>query len=205
MKLTKADLYGIIVGIFVGALLISNVLATKTFGALGQALPAGVIVFPLVYIANDVLAEIYGYKLARRAIFIGFAMNIVAVIAYSTAIALPPSPFYMGQEAFETVLGSTGRVLIASLAAYLVGSLSNAKVMDRLKNGKSLFARCIASTAVGETLDSTTFILVAFLFTIPLPALFIMILIQVTVKTVYEIVAYPLTKLTIRKIKALKG
>ena len=163
MKIKQSDLYSILVGVFVGCLLISNILASKTFVVFAQTLPAAVIIFPAVYIVNDVLTEVYGYRKAGRAIRTGFFMNMIAAAAYIAAIALPPSSFYEGQAAFTTVLSSSWRILTASLSAYLIGSLLNAFVMDKMSKGKSLFVRCIVSTLVGETVDSTLFLSIAFI------------------------------------------
>lgn len=122
----------------------------------------------LVYIVNDVLAEIYGFKKARNTILLGFVINIIAVIAYKIALLLP-APNYINTEAFDIVLGSTFRVLIASFTAYLIGSLVNAYVMVKLKkwSEKHLMFRCVMSTLIGETLDAIIFITVAFAFVMP--------------------------------------
>lgn len=150
--LTKTDLYAILVGIFCAGLIISNIIASKTFEFFWITLPCGVIIFPLIYIVNDVLAECYGFKKARRAIYLGFFMNLIAVICYNVTMFLPAPAYFTGDSAFHTVLGSTLRLLVASFAAYLIGSLINAKLMVYLK-GKyenKLFFRCISSTFAGE-------------------------------------------------------
>lgn len=203
---TKADLYQLLTGVFVGALIISNVLASRTFELLGITLPSAVIIFPVVYIINDVMAEVFGYNKTKRVIFLGFAVNILAVICYSIAIKLPAPIFATDiAEAFAVTLGSTWRVLLASFSAYIVGSLVNAKVMERMKQGKSLMARCVLSTLIGEGLDALIFITIAFAGTMDLTTLSIMIVSQAMFKTVFEIVVYPLTKLTVNKVKQLEA
>lgn len=203
-KITKNELFVIVSALFVGCLLIANVLASKTFAIGSIVLPCAVILFPIVYITNDVLAEVFGFTKARRVIITGFAINVLAVIAYQVAILLPSPVFAVeAGDAFAAVLGSTPRILLGSLAAYLVGSLLNAKVMQKLKDRfpKLLMFRCIFSTIVGEGLDALIFISIAFYGTMPLTALITMIISQATFKVVYEIICYPATKLVINKCK----
>lgn len=204
--LTKTDLYAILVGIFCAGLIISNIIASKTFEFFWITLPCGVIIFPLIYIVNDVLAECYGFKKARRAIYLGFFMNLIAVICYNVTMFLPAPAYFTGDSAFHTVLGSTLRLLVASFAAYLIGSLINAKLMVYLK-GKyenKLFFRCISSTFAGEGMDALIFITIGFLGTMPVSALLTMIVAQALFKTVYEVVVYPLTRHVIHNVKDLK-
>lgn len=204
--LTKTDLYAILVGIFCAGLIISNIIASKTFEFFWITLPCGVIIFPLIYIVNDVLAECYGFKKARRAIYLGFFMNLIAVICYNVTMFLPAPAYFTGDSAFHTVLGSTLRLLVASFAAYLIGSLINAKLMVYLK-GKyenKLFFRCISSTFAGEGMDALIFITIGFLGTMHVSALLTMIVAQALFKTAYEVVVYPLTRHVIHNVKDLK-
>lgn len=204
--LTRQTLYQMLTGVFVACLLVSNVLAAKTFTLGSFILPSAVIIFPVVYIVNDVLAEIYGYEKAKRIIYLGFVLNVLAVVAYSIAIALPAPVFATETaDAFAVVLGSTWRMLIASFAAYLVGSLLNAKVMEKMKQKleKYLMLRCIASTAVGEGIDALIFITIAFYGTMDGMSLLTMIIAQATFKTVFEVVFYPITRTVIRKVEAM--
>ena len=204
--LTKTDLYAILVGIFCAGLIISNIIASKTFEFFWITLPCGVIIFPLIYIVNDVLAECYGFKKARRAIYLGFFMNLIAVICYNVTMFLPAPAYFTGDGAFHTVLGSTLRLLVASFAAYLIGSLINAKLMVYLK-GKyenKLFFRCISSTFAGEGMDALIFITIGFLGTMPVSALLTMIVAQALFKTAYEVVVYPVTRHVIHNVKDLK-
>ena len=204
--LKKTDLYAILVGIFCASLIVSNIIASKTFEFFWITLPCGVIIFPLIYIVNDVLAECYGFKKARRAIYLGFFMNLIAVICYNVTMFLPAPAYFTGDGAFHTVLGSTLRLLVASFAAYLIGSLINAKLMVYLK-GKyenKLFFRCISSTFAGEGMDALIFITIGFLGTMPVSALLTMIVAQALFKTAYEVVVYPLTRHVIHNVKDLK-
>lgn len=203
--MTKSDLYGIITGVFTACLIVSNITAGKPFAVFSFALPSAVIVFPLIYIINDVLAEVYGYEKARRVIFLGFFMNVVAVICFSITIWLPAPSYFENSQAYSIVLGSTFRLLIAGFIAYIVGSLVNAKIMVYLKkvDEDKLFLRCIVSTFFGESLDALIYITLGFFGTIPLEALLGMVVLQAIVKTAYEIVVYPLTKYVIVRIKGL--
>lgn len=188
-------------------LLISNLTAGKTFDAGFASLPCAVVVFPLVYILNDVLTEVYGFKQARNIVLTGFALNLLAVAAYSVTLALPSSAFFGNQEAFEIVLGNTPRLLTASLAAYLIGSLVNAKVMEAMKerNEKALMLRCVASTLFGETIDAALFIGIAFVGSMPVSALALMVVSQAAFKTAYEVVVYPVTRKIIATVKGLQN
>lgn len=204
-NLTKTELYAILTGVFTACLIVSNIIAGKTFDFFSFTLPCGVVIFPVIYIVNDVLAEVYGYQKARNVILLGFFMNLVAVICYNITIALPAPSFFENSEAFRVVLGSTFRLMIASFAAYLVGSLVNAKLMVILKrwDEKKLFLRCILSTLFGEGLDAIIFIFIGFFGTMPLEALIAMIVAQALFKTVYEMIVYPLTRYVIINVKRL--
>lgn len=204
-NMTKTELYAILTGVFTASLIVSNIIAGKTFDFFSFVLPCGVIIFPVIYIVNDVLAEVYGYKKARNVILLGFFMNLVAVICYNITIALPAPVFFENSDAFSAVLGSTFRLLVASFAAYLVGSLVNAKMMVVLKkwDEDKLFLRCILSTLFGEGLDAIIFITIGFLGTMPMEALVLMIVAQALFKTVYEIIVYPITRHVIDSVKAL--
>ena len=203
--LTKTELYAIITGVFTACLIVSNIIAGKTFSFFSFVLPCGVIIFPVVYIINDILAEVYGYEKARRVIFLGFFMNLVAVICFTFTIWAPAPEFFTNSEAYAIVLGSTWRLLTAGFIAYIVGSLVNAKVMVYLKkvDEKKLFVRCIVSTFFGEGMDAMIYITIAFFGTMPTEALIAMIFVQAIVKTVYEIIVYPLTRYVIGMFKAL--
>lgn len=194
--------------VYVACLLISNVTAVKTFVIGPLTLPSAVLLFPITYIANDLLAEVYGYAKAKFAIYAGFAMNLLMVVYFWITIKLPAPSFFTLQEAYASILGNTPRLLVASMAAYLVGSTFNAKIMvtmrDASKGGKGLFARCILSTAVGELCDSAIFITIGFLGTMPLQNMLIMVITQAVFKTVYEMIAFPLTNMIVRKFKKLE-
>lgn len=202
---SKMEVFPIITALFCGCLLISNILASKTFTVGSIILPCAVVVFPIVYIVNDVLTEIYGFKLAKRVIHIGFALNLIAVIVYQIAMFLPAADPATG-DAFAIVLSSTPRILIASFISYLVGSYVNAYLMKVLKNKYSdyLFARCSISTLFGEGLDAILFISIAFAGTMPTELLITMIICQAAFKILYEIIIYPVTRYVINWMRKLE-
>ena len=203
-NLTKVELYSILTGIFTASLIISNTTASKPIEIFIFVLPCSIIIFPIIYIIDDVLAEIYGYKKARRVILLGFFMNLVAVICFNISIIMPVPSFFQNADAYSKVFGSTLRVLIASFLSYLSGSLLNAKVMVYLKEKfeDKLFIRCILSTLIGGGLDAIIFIIVGFYGTMPLKSIVLMIIGQVFIKAIYEAIVYPNTKRIIVFIRA---
>ena len=141
-----------VAALFVTCLVISNVIAVKLVMVQGLVLPAGIVVFPLSYLLADVLTEVYGYRAARRVIWLGFFCNLLAVVAIWVGGLLPAAPLWDGASAYERILGATPRILAASFAAYLVGEFANTMIMSRLKlamAGRHLWARAIASTLIG--------------------------------------------------------
>ncbi|MEI7524233.1 MAG: queuosine precursor transporter [Mariniphaga sp.] len=194
--------------LFAICLLIANILATKIILIGPWAAPAGVLIFPIAYIINDVIVEVWGYRKARLIIWSGFAVNILAVLFFSLAIVVPAAPFWQNQNAFSTILGSTPRIILASLMAYLVGSFLNAFVMSKVKimmKGRDFSVRAILSTLVGETADSLIFITIAFAGNLPLNILIGMILTQACLKTVYEILVLPFTIIVVKWVKKVEG
>ena len=192
--------------LFTTCLLISNILAVKIISIGPWAAPAGILVFPLAYIINDVIAEVWGYRKARLIIWSGFAMNFLAILLYMLAIHLPAAPFWENQAAFSSILSSTPRIVAASLLAYLVGSFLNAWVLSRMKiasQGKNFGWRAIVSTLVGESADSVIFILIAFAGVFSWHNLLWMILTQATLKTIYEILILPVTAYVVSRIKSI--
>jgi uncharacterized integral membrane protein (TIGR00697 family) len=194
--------------LFATCLLISNILATKILLIGSWAAPAGVLIFPIAYILNDLITEVWGFSKARLIIWTGFMVNIIAVLFFSVGIAIPGAPFWQNQVAFATVLGNTPRIVLASLSAYLIGSFLNAMVMSRMKvatNGKGFSVRAIVSTLAGESADSLIFISIAFAGQFPTGVLVIMIVTQATLKTVYEILILPITIWVVRLVKRAEG
>ena len=192
---------------FVVCLISSNLFASKIFSLYGFTLSGAVIIFPISYIINDALTEIYGYRKARLTIWIGFLLNLLFVLAAQLVMLLPGAPFWEGEEAFSTVFSSTPRALMASLLAFLVGANANAIIMSKMKvsnSGKNFSARAILSSIAGETMDSLIFVPVMFWF-LPWMEMGKLMLGQIVIKVTYEIVILPITKLVVKRIKRMEG
>ena len=193
--------------LFSVCLVLSNILAVKQFDIWGFPSTAGLIIFPVSYIINDCIAEVWGFKKARFIIWVAFAVNFFAILLFQVSIALPPADYWQMQEAYSSVLAQTPRIALASLMAFLCGSFLNAYVMSRMKilhRGKHFGLRAIASTVVGELADTFIFTTVGFLFVIPLQAVVMIILTETVLKTLFEIVILPLTKV-VRRVKEREG
>ena len=200
--------YDVAVALFVTSLLTANIIAVKLVQLGPLILPAGVVIFPLSYILGDILTEVYGFRYARRAIWLGFVGNLIAVIAIYIAGVLPSPDFWEGQQAFQSILGFTPRLLFASFVAYLVGEFSNSTILAKMKvwtQGRHLWARTISSTVVGQGLDSVVFIFIAFGGLMAGPALATAVLSQWLFKSLYEVLATPLTYLVVNKLKHVEG
>jgi hypothetical protein len=198
----------LVVALFVTVLITANIVAVKLIDVWGMVLPAAIIVFPVSYIIGDVLTEVYGFRQARRVIWLGFACNLLAVVVIWLAGVLPAAGFWDGQPAFERILGQAPRILVASFAAYLVGEFANSAVLARMKvatGGRFLWARTIGSTVVGQGLDSAVFMTVAFAGVIPAEGLAAAVLTQWLIKTAYEAAATPLTYLVVGFLKRRDG
>jgi queuosine precursor transporter len=200
----------IVAAVFCIALTVSNIIAGKLWATPipGVTLTTAVWLFPIVYILGDVIPEVYGLSTTRKIIWLGFAMNLFAVIFFALCIWLPYPPFWQNQAAFETVLGFTPRLLLASFVGYLVGTNCNAWVLVKIKaltNSKYLWVRTIGSTIVGETVDSLLFMIIAFWGLVPLAVLSGMILAQIVFKIGYEVLATPATYWVVGKFKQLEG
>jgi len=197
-----------VVAIFITCLITANIAAVKLIEVFRFVLPAGTIIFPVSYIFGDVLTEVYGYRQARRMIWLGFFCNFIVVVAIWIGQVLPPASFWDGQKAYERILGYTPRLLVASFLAYLVGEFANSFVLAKMKiatKGRWLWTRTIGSTLVGEGLDSLVFMTLAFAGTIPAGALLLAILTQWLVKSAYEAVVTPLTYIVVNFLKRREG
>jgi len=197
-----------IVAIFITCLITANIAAVKLVEIFGFVLPAGTIIFPISYIFGDVLTEVYGYRQARRVIWLGFLCNFIVVVALWLGQVLPPASFWDGQKAYERIMGYTPRLLVASFLAYLVGEFANSFVLAKMKiatKGRWLWSRTIGSTVVGEGLDSMVFMTLAFVGTIPIAALLLAILTQWLVKSFYEAAVTPLTYIVVNFLKRKEG
>ena len=189
-------------------LIAANLLETKVIQVGSLTVTAGLLVFPISYIINDCIAEVWGFKKARLIIWSGFAMNFFVVALGLIAVAIPAAPFWEGEEHFNFVFGMAPRIVAASLMAFLVGSFLNAYVMSKMKvasQGRNFSARAIWSTVVGETADSLIFFPVAFGGVIAWKELLIMMGIQIVLKSMYEVIILPVTIRVVKAIKKIDG
>ena len=189
-------------------LIAANLLETKVIQIGSLTVTAGLLVFPISYILNDCIAEVWGFKKARLIIWSGFAMNFFVVALGLIAVAIPAAPFWEGEEHFDFVFGMAPRIVAASLMAFLVGSFLNAYVMSKMKvasRGRHFSARAILSTLAGETADSLIFFPVAFGGIIAWRELLIMMCIQIILKSMYEVIILPVTIRVVKAIKKIDG
>ena len=189
-------------------LIAANLLETKVIQVGSLTVTAGLLVFPISYIINDCIAEVWGFKKARLIIWSGFAMNFFVVALGLIAVAIPAAPFWEGEEHFNFVFGMAPRIVAASLMAFLVGSFLNAYVMSKMKvasQGRNFSARAIWSTVVGETADSLIFFPVAFGGVIAWKEQLIMMGIQIVLKSMYEVIILPVTIRVVKAIKKIDG
>jgi len=201
-------LFLVLATLFVTLLITSNITAVKIIELWGRILPAAIVLFPITYILGDVLTEVYGFRFARRVIWLGFLCNTLAVMGFWIGGILPAAPFWEGQNAYGVILGHTPRLLGASFAGYLVGEFTNSIVLSRLKvatGGRWLWTRTIGSTIVGQGVDSALFITLAFLGTLALSDLAELLLTQWVVKVLYEVAATPMTYAVVTYVKRREG
>ena len=198
---------------FCGCLVTSNLFVPRLWqvGKFSLQLSGAVVIFPISYIINDLLTEVYGYRRAMQVIWMGFALSAFVAIA-AQLVSWLPAPIYPENQAvaanFNSLFGLIPRTTVASLLAFILGSQMNAWVMSRMKvlqQGKGFGWRAILSTLGGELCDSLVFYPLAFLGVMPLGAIFSIILTQVTVKTLYEVLILPLTGVIARRLKQAEG
>lgn len=207
--------FDLIVALFCSLLLISNVAAVKliSFGPEWELLgfpvlplitDGGALLFPLTYIFGDVLAEVYGFRGARRAIFIGFGVSVLAALTFLLVGIAPPAADWPNQEAFDAILGFVPRIVVASLIGYVAGQLLNALVLVKLKEKApdgSLWSRLLGSTLVGEAADTTLFCIIAFGGIVTGGTLVNYILVGYVYKVLVEVLLLPVTYRIIALVK----
>ena len=194
--------------VFNVCLIAANLLETKVIQLGSLTVTAGLLVFPISYIINDCIAEVWGFRKARLIIWSGFVMNFFVVTLGLIAVSLPAAQFWEGEEHLNFVYGMAPRIVAASLMAFLVGSFLNAYVMSRMKiasRGRNFSARAIWSTVVGETADSLIFFPVAFGGVIAWRELAVMMGLQILLKSAYEVVILPVTIRVVKAVKRIDG
>ncbi len=188
-------------------LIASNLFETKLFTIGPVNLTGGVIIFPISYIINDCLTEVWGYRRARFVIWTGFAMNFFVMAMAQIVVHLPAPTYWDGGEHFDFVFRMAPRVVLASMLAFFFGSTVNAWIMSRMKvrdKGRRFSVRAIVSTIGGETLDSLIFFPIAF-FGVGFRMMLVLMVTQIFIKTLYEIIILPLTNLVVKKLKKYEG
>jgi uncharacterized integral membrane protein (TIGR00697 family) len=209
-----SGIYAVVVAVFCGLLLISNIAATKTITVVddlpqflggGIFTDGGAFLFPLTYVLGDVLAEVYGLRHARRAIWVGFGLAALASLTFLVVGAAPPGPGYENQDAFVAVLGFVPRIVIASLCGYLAGQLLNAYVLVKIKDltqERRMWVRLVGSTVVGEFADTVLFCIIAFVGVFPTWGSLISYTVTGYIyKVLIEVIFLPVTYAVIRAIK----
>ena len=194
--------------LFCVCLIAANVLETKQISVGPVSLTGGLIVFPVSYIINDCVCEVWGYAKARLLIWMGFAMNFFFVLLGALCDWIPGASYWDNDAGFQAVFGLAPRIAAASFVAFLAGSFVNAYVMSRMKlhsQGKHFSLRAIVSTVAGEGIDSLLFFPLALWGVVPTDELPVLMLWQVVLKTLYEIVALPLTIRVVRRVKRYEG
>lgn len=194
--------------VFNVCLIAANLLETKLVCIGGLTVTAGLLVFPISYIINDCISEVWGFRRARLIIWSGFAMNFFVVALGTIAVMLPADPSWQGEAHFNFVFSMAPRIVTGSLLAFLTGSFLNAWVMSRMKvasGGRGFSGRAIWSTVVGETADSLIFFPIAFGGLLPVSELLTLMAWQIVLKTLYEIIVLPITIRVVRYVKRIEG
>lgn len=189
---------------FVSVLLISNIASTKIVDFGWFTFDGGTLLFPLSYIFGDILAEVYGYKKTRQVIWLGFFCALMMSVVFFVVGKLPSAADWNNQAAYDSILGLTPRIVIASLIAYACGSFSNAFILTKMKlwsKGKNLWMRTIGSTVVGEFVDSSLFILIAFVGIFSPSLIITLIISNYVFKTLIEILFTPITYKAVKFLK----
>ena len=195
---------------FCVCLIVSNLMEIKTVELGPLVITAGVIVFPVSYIINDCIVEIYGFARARFVIWLGFLMNLFVTVLLQIGLWLPGDAAWTGQSAMQLVFGAVPRILAASFIAFICGSMVNAYVMSRMKmragnNGRGFSLRAIVSTILGEGTDSAIFFPIAFGGVLPWSTVVTLILTQTLLKTCYEILILPVTLRIVKRLRSIEG
>ena len=196
--------FDLVMASFVAILMISNIASTKILVLGPLTFDGGTLLFPLSYVFGDILTEVYGYSRSRRVIWAGFAAALLMAVVLAVVGALPPANDWDGQEAYQAILGATPRIVLASLTAYFAGEFANSWVLAKMKiltRGRWLWTRTIASTLVGEGIDTVLFVLIAFYGALPLSLLIAIVGSNYVFKCGLEAL---LTPLTYRVVNGLK-
>lgn len=194
--------------LFCVCLIVANLVEIKTVALGPLTITAGMVVFPVSYIINDCLVEVYGFKKARLVIWLGFMMNLFVTLMLQLAIILPGAESWGGQEAMQAMHGNVPRILAGSFLAFICGSIVNAWVMSRMKvasGGRNFSLRAIVSTLWGEGTDSIIFFPIAFGGILPWTDIAHLIVVQALLKTLYEVLILPVTIVLVKRLKRIES
>ena len=200
-------LFMVLTVVFCVCLIVSNLMEIKIVDLGPLTITAGVIVFPISYIINDCIVEVYGFRKARFVIWLGFGANLLVSLLLQIGLWLPGSAEWAHQDAMSTIFGAVPRILAASFAAFLCGSMVNAYVMSRMKlatGSKGFSARAILSTLLGESVDSAIFFPIAFAGNVSWQVIITLMITQALLKTSYEIIVLPVTLGVVKRLRALE-
>lgn len=194
--------------VFVVCLVAANLLETKVLDFFGvTTITAGMLIFPISYVINDCIAEVWGFRRISLIIWIAFAMNFFVVAIGLLAVHLPAAPYWEGEEHFNFVFSFAPRIVVASLVAFLCGSFTNAYILSKMKilhKGKYFSLRAIVSTLAGESIDSLVFFPIAFGGIISISDLLIMMGTQIVMKSLYEVLILPVTSRLVKRLKEVE-
>ena len=211
-KPTITSKFCILMTVYAGLLLVSNIIANKVIMPFGVVLPAAVCLYPICWVISDIMTECYGVRLSMMAIKTNAILNLFASIIFILVCMIPAAPFYEHSEAFNTILGNTPRIVIASLISYFLGDTVNSYSLSFFKAKlhdislcNTFFFRAIVSSMFGQIFDTMGFIAMAFYGTMPNEVLFMMMAYQYTVKIIYEIICFPLTRAVVNWWKKVEG
>jgi uncharacterized integral membrane protein (TIGR00697 family) len=210
MKISKNSLLMVVVALSVTVLIASNIASTKLFDFFGTGLvwDGGAVLFPLAYVLGDAITEIYGFRTARKIVFITFAMNLVVVLALLLVQVLPPGPGWENQAAYEAIIGFMPRLVAGSLIAYVVGQVVNAFVFAKIKvatEGRKLWLRALGSSTVGNLIDTVIFVFIAFYGVISSGQFVGLIVIAYATKLIGEAVLLPVTYRVVKFMRRITG
>jgi len=210
-RASQLDVFTWLVALSVFVLLVSNLASTKMIDLFntGFVIDGGAVVFPVGYVLNDVIVELYGFSRARKIVVATVAMNLLAALTFLLVTQLPPGTGWAYQDAFQQILGFAPRIVFGSFVAYLVGQILNAYVFDRLRQtgtgSRYLWWRALGSSLVGDLTDTIIFSVIAFAGTITGTQLVALIVIAYLMKIVGQTVLLPVTYLVLGRIRRLIG
>ncbi|MDB5185695.1 MAG: hypothetical protein JWL85_218 [Candidatus Saccharibacteria bacterium] len=200
--------FDVLIILFVVTLIVSNIGSTKIVEIGRLVFDGGTILFPLAYILGDAITEVYGFRKARRVIWLGFGALLMMVVTLGAIQYMPAATGWDGQVAYERIAGVVPRIALASMAAYLVGEFVNSILLAKLKvsmKGKRFWLRSLGSSVVGQGLDTVIFSLIAFAGTMPNNVLISLMVTVYVMKLVFEVVALPVTYWLVAKLKKHEG